>query len=92
MSELGQRPTADPRVPAIPRTINAIGDALSPGRRMAFFAAVGGAEQGERLNDVMSLWWMEAMFERVPGREQRLADTVAGRGLVPLPEVVEEAG
>ena len=28
---------------------------------------------------------MEALFDSRPGREQRLADTDAGRGLVPLP-------
>ena len=77
----------DPRVRPIPHTINAIGDALSAEKRLAFYAEVLAAEEGEPINTVMRKWWMEAMFDRRPGRQQRLADATAGRRLVPLPDL-----
>ena len=58
----------DPRVRPIPHTINAIGDALSAEKRLAFYAEVLAAEEGEPINTVMRKWWMEAMFDRRPGR------------------------
>ncbi|MGW3244505.1 hypothetical protein [Streptomyces sp. NPDC001070] len=82
--------SGDPRIRALPPTIGAIDDALPAARRDDFRAAVTAARQGEELNEVMTVWWMEAMFEAVPGRDQRLDDTVAGIGLVELePEVTE---
>ena len=41
-----------------------------------------------KFNTVMRKWWMEAMFDGSPGRQQRLADAAAGRRLVPLPDLV----
>ncbi|MEU5097924.1 hypothetical protein [Streptomyces sp. NPDC020996] len=76
----------DPRVQAIPRTVSAINDALPAVRREEFHAAVMRAEQGDALDAVMTTWWLEAMFEAVPERDQRLDDTVAAVGLVELPE------
>ena len=57
-------------------------DALGPAKRMAFHAEIGQAEEGESINDVLRKWWMEAMFDSRPGREQRLADAETGHGLV----------
>ncbi|MBZ4020308.1 hypothetical protein [Streptomyces purpurogeneiscleroticus] len=59
--------------------------ALGGAKRMAFYAEIGQAEEGETLNTTLRKWWMEAMFDQQPDREQRLADTAAGRGLVPPP-------
>ena len=87
MSAQPEHPAPDPRVRPIPHTINAIGDALSAEKRLAFYAEVLAAEEGEQINTVMRKWWMEAMFDRRPGRQQRLADTMAGRRLVPLPDL-----
>jgi hypothetical protein len=75
----------DPRVRPIPHTIDAVAGALSGAKRMAFYAEIGQAEEGEPINTVLRKWWMEAMFDNRPGREQRLADADAGRNLVPLP-------
>lgn len=47
---------------------------------------MAGAGEGGGLDTVMTAWWLEAMFESVPGRDQRLDDTVAAVGLVELPE------
>lgn len=77
-----------PQVQPIPHTINAIGEALSAPKRLAFYAEVLKAAEGEPIITVMRKWWMEAMFDRRPGREQRLANAAAGRGLVPLPSLV----
>jgi hypothetical protein len=78
----------DSRVTAIPHTINAIGEALTGAKRACFYGEVLAAEEGEPINTVMRKWWMEAMFDARPGREQRLADADAGRNLVPLPALV----
>ena len=88
MSAQPDHPVPDPRVRPIPHTINAIGDALSAEKRLAFYAEVLAAEEGEPINTVMRKWWMEAMFDGSPGRQQRLADAAAGRRLVPLPDLV----
>ncbi|MFE1248713.1 hypothetical protein [Streptomyces sp. NPDC058735] len=87
MNANGAAPShGDPCVTAIPRTIAAINDALPLVRREEFHAAVTHAEQGDALDTVLSTWWLEAMFEAVPDRDQRLDDTVAAVGLVELPE------
>jgi len=77
--------SADPRVRPLPHTIDAVAGALTGAKRMAFYAEIGQAEEGEPINSVLRKWWMEAMFDSRPGREQRLADADAGRRLVPLP-------
>jgi hypothetical protein len=81
-------PAPDPRVRPIPHTIDAVSTALSPAKRMAFYAEIGKAEEGEQINTVLRKWWMEAMFDSRPGREQRLADAAARRNLMPLPGLV----
>ncbi|GHF01484.1 hypothetical protein E5082_10605 [Streptomyces griseoluteus] len=78
------------RTAAIPRTIAAITDALPPARRDEFHADVHHAQQGAELDAALMTWWLEAMFETVPGRDQRLDDTVAGVGLVELEPETEE--
>lgn len=75
------------RIQPLPRTIEAISAALGEEKRRAFHAALWRAPLGPELDDVMNLWWMEAMFDAVPGRERRLTRTVAGRNLVRLPEL-----
>ncbi|MEU6113110.1 hypothetical protein ABZ840_00850 [Streptomyces sp. NPDC047117] len=79
---------ADPRVRPLPHTIDAVADALAGAKRMAFYAEIGQAEEGEPLNATLRKWWMEAMFDQQPGRQQRLADAAAGHGLVSLPHPV----
>lgn len=80
------------RTPAIPHTIDAISQALSPAKRMAFYAEVGQAEEGEPVARVMRKWWMEATFDSRPGRQQQLDDAAAGRNLTPLPDPVGGEG
>ncbi|MFJ4920190.1 hypothetical protein [Streptomyces sp. NPDC088725] len=77
--------STDPRIHAIPHTIDAVAAVLVGAKRMAFYAEIGQAEEGEQINSVLRKWWMEAMFDSRPGREQRLADTDAGHRLVSLP-------
>ncbi|MBM9510473.1 hypothetical protein [Actinacidiphila acididurans] len=72
----------------MPRTIDAIGAALGTAKRKAFHEALGRALQGPELDDVLNLWWMEAMFDTVPDRQQRLTATVEGRYLVRLPDLL----
>ncbi|MFC1402201.1 MULTISPECIES: hypothetical protein [Streptacidiphilus] len=78
--------THDPRVAPLPRTIQAIGDALSGAPRMAFFAEALSAAQGRPLDAVIDRWWAEAMLSLLPGREQRLAEVMAGENLSVLPD------
>jgi hypothetical protein len=85
-----QPETPGPFWPQIPRTINAISAALTDEKRAEFRQEALAAEQGSAFDAVMNRWWMEAMLDRVPGREQRLADALAGRNLVPLSELVEK--
>lgn len=76
---------ADHRVRPIPHTIHAVSGALTGAKRMAFYAEIGQAEEGEDLNTTLRKWWVEALLDSRPGREQRLADADAGRNLVSLP-------
>ena len=84
MTAQPEHPAPDPRARPIPHTIDAVASALGPTKRMAFYAEIGQAEEGEAINAVLRKWWMEALFDARPGREQRLADADAGRNLVPL--------
>lgn len=82
-------PHIKPRTTRLPRTIDAVADALTGAKRMAFYAEIGGAQAGEEINAVLRKWWMEATFDSVPGRERRLAQADAGTHLVPLPDLVD---
>ncbi|MFF0191081.1 hypothetical protein [Streptomyces sp. NPDC005244] len=72
---------ADSRVPAIAHTINAIGDALTGAKRLAFFAEVLAAEENS-VAPVMRRWWATAMLDRARGAETSRANAAAGRNLV----------
>ncbi|MFC5720485.1 hypothetical protein ACFP1Z_09965 [Streptomyces gamaensis] len=74
----------DPRVPAIPCTINSIGDILSGADRAQFYREVLAAERGEEIDAVLEAWWTEAVLSQVPGRDASYRNAVAGRRLVPL--------
>ncbi|MBM9504103.1 hypothetical protein [Actinacidiphila acididurans] len=82
----------DPRVRAIPHTINAIGDALSGADRARFYAEVLSAEAGQPIDAVMDRWWMKAMVDRVPGAEHSRANAEAGRRLITIDDLAERLG
>ena len=82
----------DSRVPAIARSIQAVGNALSNEKRLAFYAEVLGAEAGEPINRVIETWWREAMLDQLPGRAERLADALARRGGTPLDDLAGRVG
>jgi hypothetical protein len=79
---------ADRRVARLPRTIAAIGGALTTSQRLTFHAEVLQAPQGVELDEVMTRWWRQAMLGQVPGHEQRVAEALAGVNLHPLPGLV----
>jgi hypothetical protein len=72
---------ASGRIPAIPLTINAIGDSLSGEERAQFYRKVLAADAAA-VPDVMHLWWKTAMLNRAPGAARGRADATTGRGLV----------
>ncbi|MEV6535933.1 hypothetical protein AB0M86_41270 [Streptomyces sp. NPDC051639] len=74
---------ADSRMPSIPHTINAIGDALSAAKRLAFFSEVLAAEEND-VKAVMRRWWATAMLDRARGADASRANAAAGRNLVSL--------
>jgi hypothetical protein len=79
--------------PAIPHTINAIGDALGGADRARFYAEVLAAEESD-VPGVMRSWWKTAMLNRVPGAEASRANASAGRRLVAVEDLaarLEEA-
>ncbi|MEW1718399.1 hypothetical protein [Streptomyces sp. NPDC093109] len=81
-------------VPAIPHTINAIGDALNGTDRARFYADVLAAEES-LVPAVMRRWWKIAMLNRAPGAEHSRDNVVAGRNLVSVDELaarIEDAG
>ncbi|HEY5835026.1 hypothetical protein [Streptomyces sp.] len=82
----------DPRVVAIPHTINAIGEALSGEDRARFYAEVLSAEEGEPISTVMRRWWMLAMLNRVPGAERSRANAASGRRLVAIEDLAGRLG
>ncbi|WP_034485784.1 hypothetical protein [Actinomadura oligospora] len=83
---LPDRPLLPGQTRAIPRTVSAVAAALEPGKRERFLAETGKAE-GRALDAVLDHWWMDAMLDRVPGRERRVTDALAGRGLLSLEEL-----
>jgi hypothetical protein len=62
----------------VPHTIGGISDALGGGRRAQFFAEVLQAEQGPKLDAVLTAWWSRAMLDTDPGRDRIHAEAEAG--------------
>ncbi|MEU7206134.1 hypothetical protein [Streptomyces sp. NPDC045470] len=79
---------ADRRTPAIAHTIQAIGDALTGAKRLAFFSEVLAAEEND-VAAVMRRWWYTAMLDRARGADASRANAAAGRNLVSLSEISE---
>jgi hypothetical protein len=71
----------------VPRTVEGIGERLPEDKRALFVEQVEAAESDADLDEVMLVWWGQAVLAQDPGREKRLADARAGRDLVPLSEV-----
>lgn len=67
--------------PAIPHTINAIGDALGGADRARFYSEVLAAEESD-VAGVMRRWWKTAMLNRAPHAEASRANASAGHRLV----------
>ncbi|MFE7330294.1 hypothetical protein ACFU8W_36140 [Streptomyces sp. NPDC057565] len=77
---------ADPRITGIPRTINAIGDALTGSERARFYTEVLAAEESA-VPAAMHRWWKTAMLHRAPAAMQSRANTAAGRSLVSVDDL-----
>ncbi|MFD4144644.1 hypothetical protein [Streptomyces sp. NPDC058572] len=77
---------ATSRTPAIPHTINAIGDALTGEKRARFYGEVLAAEEND-VPAVMRRWWKTAMLDRARGAETSRANAAAGRNLVSLDDL-----
>ncbi|MGW2748928.1 hypothetical protein [Streptomyces sp. NPDC001450] len=80
---------ADSRVPAIPHTINAIGDALSGEQRARFYGEVLAAEEDD-VPGVMRRWWKAAMLDRARGAGTSRANAADGRRLVAVEDLLEQ--
>ncbi|MGR3935293.1 hypothetical protein [Streptomyces sp. BRA346] len=78
----------DYKVPAIPYSIDAIGQALPDRSRTTFYTQVLAAEGSEAIGAVMEQWWQEAMLDRVPGADASRANAGAGRQLVPVEDLI----
>ncbi|MGP3974143.1 hypothetical protein ACTWQF_08860 [Streptomyces sp. 8N114] len=81
-------------VPAIPHTINAIGDALSGADRALFYSKVLAADETE-VPGVMRSWWKTAMLNRAPHAETSRANAARGHRLVAVDDLagrIEGAG
>ncbi|MFF2963342.1 hypothetical protein ACFVT1_31505 [Streptomyces sp. NPDC057963] len=78
---------ADPRITAIPHTINAIGDALTGAERARFYTEVLAAEESA-VPASMRRWWKVAMLHRAPVVVQSRANAEAGRSLVSVDELL----
>ncbi|MGY3056172.1 hypothetical protein ACVWZD_000416 [Streptomyces sp. TE3672] len=74
-------------IPAIPHTINAIGDSLSGAERAQFYREVLAAEAAA-VAAVMHRWWKTAMLNQAPGADRGRADATAGRGLVSVDALI----
>ncbi|MFF1594108.1 hypothetical protein ACFVY0_39360 [Streptomyces sp. NPDC058286] len=77
---------ADSRMPAIPHTINAIGDALIGEKRALFYGEVLAADASD-VPSVMRRWWAAAMLDRARGAETSRANAAAGRNLVSVEDL-----
>ncbi|MFE0449108.1 hypothetical protein [Streptomyces fungicidicus] len=80
---------ADGRVPAIPHTINAIGDALTGEQRARFYGEVMAAEEDD-VSGVMRRWWKVAMLDRARGAATSRANAAGGRRLVAVEDLLEQ--
>ncbi|MFE7402674.1 hypothetical protein [Streptomyces sp. NPDC057557] len=78
---------AVPRITGIPRTINAIGDALTGSERSRFYTEVLAAEESA-VPAVMHRWWKVAMLHRAPAAAQSRANAAAGRSLVSVDDLL----
>ncbi|MBP8531656.1 hypothetical protein [Streptomyces sp. MK37H] len=87
MSAQPEHPT-DRRIPAIPNTINGIGDALTGANRAQFYAEVLAAEE-ETVPGVMRKWWKAAMLDRAPGAGESRANAAAGTHLVSVDDLAD---
>ncbi|WP_326685753.1 MULTISPECIES: hypothetical protein [unclassified Streptomyces] len=94
MSAQPEHPAGPGPVPAIPHTINAIGDALSGAERARFYAEVLAAE-ASMVPGVMRRWWKTAMLNRAPAASASRANASAGQHLVAVDDLaaqLDEAG
>lgn len=75
--------------PPVPRTIDGIMAALtSASDRMEFRAAVGQAATPHDREEIIDAWWIVAM---TPDLDNRIADSEAGRNLVPFDEIIQRS-
>ncbi|MCX4736826.1 hypothetical protein [Streptomyces sp. NBC_01363] len=79
--------SADPRVTAVPHTINGIGDALTGAERARFYTEVLAAEENE-VPAAMRRWWKVAMLHGAPAAAQSRANAAAGSSLVSVEELL----
>jgi hypothetical protein len=84
---LGPPLPATDHIHQVPRTINGINDGLPEEKRAIFLEQVMAAEVGPDLDEVVFVWWGQAVMAQDPDRQRRLADAWAGRNLVPLSEI-----
>jgi hypothetical protein len=77
---------ADSRTPAIPHTINGIGDALTGEQRARFYGEVLAAE-ASAVPGVMGRWWKTAMLDQARGAATSRANAAAGRRLVAIDDL-----
>lgn len=80
--------------PAIPHTINAIGEALTGSDRARFYSEVLAAEETD-VPGVMRRWWKTAMLNRAPGAEASRTNAANGHHLVAVEDLsaqIEGAG
>jgi hypothetical protein len=80
---------ADGRVPAIPHTINAIGEALTGEQRARFYGEVLAAEEGD-VPGVMRRWWKVAMLDRARGVQRSGANAAGGPRLVAVEDLLDQ--
>ncbi|MBU3863749.1 hypothetical protein KN815_06535 [Streptomyces sp. 4503] len=88
MSAQPEHPT-DRRIPAIPNTINGIGDALSGANRAHFYAEVLAAEE-ETVPGIMRKWWKAAMLDSAPGAAESRSNAAAGTRLVSVEDLADQ--
>ncbi|MFF2226924.1 hypothetical protein ACFVV7_26820 [Streptomyces globisporus] len=78
------------RVKPIPRSINAIGDALGGADRARFYKEVLAAEDSA-VADVMRRWWKKATLNTAPGAELSRENARSGRSLVSVDDLLPHA-
>ncbi|MFI5621474.1 hypothetical protein [Streptomyces sp. NPDC051567] len=69
---------SDAGPPSLPRTQNAVAQALPPADRMEFYREMGEADETELLG-VLRRWWMRAALYADPLPEEARAAAEAGR-------------